>query len=121
MNKVFFDSDVLLDVILTRRPHIEHSLTALNLAARNVCRGYTSPVVLTNINYIVNRLKGCTVAYRALRSINGILHIAPLTEKIMRSALDASNMKDFEDFVQYTCAANIGCDFLVSRNADEHP
>lgn len=121
MTKVFFDSDVLLDVILARKPYVEHSLPALNLAARNVCRGYTSPVVLTNINNIVRKLKDLTVAYRSLRNITGILRIAPLTEKNMLLALDASFQNDYEDYVQYACAEKIGCDFLVSRNVDDYP
>ena len=53
VNKIFIDSDILLDVLLERHPHFENSQKIIALVEKCVFRGFTSSLILANCFYII--------------------------------------------------------------------
>lgn len=52
-NRIFVDSDVLLDVILERYPHSKYSQQIIALIEECVFKGFTSSLILANCFYIM--------------------------------------------------------------------
>ena len=54
-DKVFLDSDVILDLLTEREPHFVSVLDLFILIENKKIQGYTSPVVIANVFYIITK------------------------------------------------------------------
>ena len=57
MNKVFVDSDVILDLLAQRIPHFHFSALLFTFADMKKLELYTSPTVFCNVFYILRKQK----------------------------------------------------------------
>ena len=57
MKKLFLDSDVLLDLLLDREPFSDDIATLIEKSIDSEIKLCTSPISITNINYIIGRLE----------------------------------------------------------------
>ncbi len=119
MKKVFLDSDVLLDLLLDREPFmddiaevIEHSLTS----DIKLC---VSPITVTNINYIIEKLENKKKAITQRKKILKIVSVENVGQSIITKASD-SKFKDFEDAVQNYCAEESGHQIIITRNTKDY-
>ena len=118
--KVFFDTNILIDVLANRQPFYENSATLWTLSERRTITGLVSVLTFTNTFYIVRRLKDLKTARRALTLIRDAFTPVACDGEIINQAI-ASRFGDFEDAVQYLSATQIGADCLVSRNVSHFP
>lgn len=112
--KIFIDSDVILD-LLWHRPHWAAGQRLFELGEEKKIELCTSPVVLTDIFYLVSRKSNQLLALSTVRQLSKILQIVRVGETEVDSAL-SSNFLDFEDALQFFAAARFGCDQFVTRN-----
>ena len=113
--KVFFDTNILIDVLANRQPFYEDSAALWTLSERRTITGLVSVLTFTNTFYIVRRLTDLKTARRALTLIRDAFTPVACDGDIINQAI-ASRFGDFEDAVQYMSATQIGADCLVSRN-----
>jgi|SRR3989344_4974985 len=116
--KVFVDSDVILDVLVERKD-FTYSAKILEYLEKGTIKGFTSPVVLANIFYIISKEKDKNKAWEALRKLRLLFKITKLNENIVDKAL-ASGFKDFEDAIQYYSALDSKVNYLVTRNKSDY-
>ena len=107
MNKVFVDSDVILDLLAHRLPHFHFSALLFTFADMKKLELYTSPTVFCNVFYILRKELGIEKAKEALRKLRLIVNIIDSTEKTIDRALN-SDFSDFEDAIRN--AISIGGD-----------
>ena len=119
MNKVLLGADVLLDLFLEREPHHDAALRLLTSLRRGPTRGFTSPVILANVNSILAKARGKTYSLDKLRSLRGMLNIAPIDQGMVDAALNSPH-KDFEDSMQMQCALGNGIGTLITRNIEHY-
>ena len=113
--KIFFDSDVLLDVLAERINHYEKSAEALSLSEFKKVRGYTSSLILCNLHYILRKLTDEKTARAKIETILALLEIIDLRKDDILSALSLQ-MPDFEDAVQVSIATRANMDWILTRN-----
>lgn len=118
MSKIFIDTDVILDVVLERKPFFDSSQKIIALVERNKFQGFTSSLILANCYYIINNKKNKSIAEKTISKLRAILTILPFTDKEIGEALN-SGIKDFEDGIQYFIALNNGIDTLITRNVSD--
>ncbi len=118
--KVFFDTNILIDVLANRQPFCEDSAALWTLSERRTITGLVSVLTFTNTFYIVRRLTDLKTARRALTLIRDAFAPVACDGDIINQAI-ASQFGDFEDAVQYMSATQIGADCLVSRNVNHFP
>jgi predicted nucleic acid-binding protein len=112
---VVFDTNVLLDVLLGREPHVAASAAALDLAMRGEVEGYVAAHAVTTLAYVLRRQLRSTESKRVLGELLGRLRVAPVTDAGVRTAL-ASHLADFEDAVCEAAASEVGAVAIVTRN-----
>ena len=115
MKAVLFDTNILLDVILNRAPHVNASAAALDLVGRGRVEGYVAGHAVTTIAYIVQREKGAAEARNALLHLLSRVRVASVTDASVRMALTLQ-LADFEDAVCAASAQAAGCAVIVTRN-----
>ena len=113
--KIFIDSDILLDLLLARKPFERFSEILLQegkVRSLNLC---TSTLILANVYYLVAKDFNKTVARQQLKILSGLLKILPFEPDDINMALNSEHV-DFEDAVQFYIANRHGCDLIISRN-----
>jgi predicted nucleic acid-binding protein len=115
MSRVLYDTNVLLDVLLERKPHLNASAAALDLAASDRVEGFIAGHTVTTLAYLLQRERGAKVAHEALTHLLSRLKVAATTDAGVREALEM-DLGDFEDAVCVAAALEARCDSIVTRN-----
>ncbi|GHV46619.1 PIN domain-containing protein [Spirochaetia bacterium] len=117
--KVFVDSDIILDLLLRRDPFALPAAELFDLGSNNKIKLFTTAVILSNVFYILKKSSGNERAKIRLYELRSILHILPIDEKIIDWSL-ASEFSDFEDGLQYFAAKENGVCVLITRNTKDY-
>jgi len=119
IDKVFIDSDIILDVATGRKPFVENSTRVLSLVEDGKALGMISSNSVTNIYYILRKLSSSEKAKDFIRSIVSFLSVTAVIHSNIIQAID-SGFSDFEDAVQYYSALTHQCSYIVTRNIDDY-
>jgi predicted nucleic acid-binding protein len=118
--KAFVDSDVLLDFFLNREPFADHSAAVLDQCEKGRMTGITSPLVLSNVYYILRQKTSNEKVMKCIHFIIGQLEIVTMNRESILAALD-SGLTDFEDSLQYGAVSLDGSiDCIVTRNVRDY-
>ncbi len=117
--KIFIDTDVILDLVFERKPFFYDSQKILSLVEKNYLLGFTSSLIMANCYYIINSTKNKNIAKKTIAKLRSILTILPFTDKELGESLN-SNIKDFEDGIQYFIAVNNGINTIITRNIQDY-
>ena len=113
--RVFVDTDVILDLLLAREPFFASATRLFLLLQEGRIVGWTTPVVFSNLFYILRQAMPAPEAMAALRKLRLLVGILPVDEGTVDTAL-ASSFTDFEDGLQYYAATASDLDAIVTRN-----
>jgi predicted nucleic acid-binding protein len=114
--KIMCDTNIFLDVLLEREPFVEDSAKVLSLCEEHKIDGFVSASCITDIFYIVRKYTHSNeLAYHALGKILEIVKICSVTNNDVLLAYQ-KKAKDFEDCLLATCAKNMHCDYIITRN-----
>ncbi|GAA5484437.1 PIN domain-containing protein [Haloferula sargassicola] len=112
------DTNVVLDVMLGREPHLQASAGVLSAVETGRCQGLLCATTLTTIHYIAARHLGDKASLSKLGSLMSIFGVAAVNQAVIRSAL-TRDMPDFEDAVLHEAALQAGAQCIVTRNLDD--
>lgn len=118
-DKVFLDSDVILDLLTERKPHFEPSLELFLMIQKKKILAFTSPVVIANMFYILSRHFNKEKAIRSLTKIKKLVKVLNCGDDEIERAL-SSDFKDFEDAIQYFTALAHEMDIILTRNVKDY-
>ena len=115
MTKVLFDTNVILDVLLDRKPHITASSAAWAAIENGNSRGLLAAHAVTTIHYLVQKELGGVKAKRIVSAILRVFGVAPVDSTVIQEALQLP-FSDFEDAVTAAAARSAGCECIVTRD-----
>lgn len=114
--KILVDTNIILDVLLKREPHIKSAKIIMTKCANREITGYLAAHSIPNIFYVLRKDYSQEERRRFIRNLCEIFRISDLnTEKII-SAIDNEQFLDFEDCLQEECAVAETADYIVTRN-----
>ena len=119
MDKVFLDTDVILDFLLDRTSFSEASVFLLTLGDMGKIELYSSGLVFSNCYYILRKISTHLKVIDALQSLGSFIEFAPVDHQVVLNALHSSFI-DFEDAVQNAAASSAGVRFLITRNIKDY-
>ncbi len=114
MRRVLFDVNVVLDVLLNRRPYVEASAAVFGAAEQGNTQGWLSAHAVTTIHYLIRREMNTAQTKPLLQAMLAVLAVAPVDSAVVQEALPLS-WPDFEDAVTAAAARRAGCDYIVTR------
>ena len=118
MEKVFVDTDIVLDLLSGREPHYQYAAELFSLADENSIQLYVSSLTFANVNYLLSKQVSSGQARKMLLKFKTLIRVLAVHDKIIDLAL-ASDFHDFEDAVQYHTAIENGISTLVTRNVKD--
>ena len=105
MDHVLIDADVILDFFFDREPFAEYATQIFVLCENNTIKGYTTPVIISNVYYLLNKIAKHDVIIDKLKQLLNIIDIAHIDKNVIIEALN-SKFKDFEDALENFAAEN---------------
>jgi len=115
MDKVFVDTDIILDLLGDREPFSIHSASLFSAADKGKIVIYVSALSFANLNYLLTRQYTKEISRKKLLLFKTLVTVLPVTDKIIELAL-ASDFNDFEDAIQYSTAIEHDIKVLLTRN-----
>ena len=112
---ILFDTDVLLDVALDRKPHVEESGALLALVERRGRGGFVAWHTLSNFYYLVRPSRGQEDTRAFLLDLCSFVVVAPTDTHALRYAAGLP-MADLEDAMQVAAARACGAGVIATRN-----
>jgi predicted nucleic acid-binding protein len=120
VSKVFIDNDVIIDVLLQRRPFYYHSAQLFELAVENKVQLCISASSIGTIYYLIRRQHSHEDCLSLIRSLCLLATVLPTSAHAIEVAL-ASKFKDFEDGIQHAVAIEAkSIDFFITRNIKDY-
>jgi len=113
---VLIDTNVILDVLLERKPYYENAARINVLCEKGYINGYISASAVTDIFYVAKKeLKNKDTVAELLKNVLRTTRIASVTESDINEALNLRG-DDFEDSVQYVIGESISAEYIITRN-----
>ena len=109
------DTNVILDDILSRAPNDEVARKISYLVTDEEIGGYLTANSLTDIFYVVTKVRDKNVARAVIRNLLLNFEIVSVDGQDCQSAID-SQMSDFEDALVVVCAEKAELDFIVTND-----
>lgn len=113
--RVLIDANVILDVLLDRKPHAESAVKVLEHCRQNRDNAFIAAHHVTTIFYLYARDRNVETARVALLDLGSLLRVAAVDQVVIDGAL-ALPYSDFEDAVTMMAAVAAGVDYVITRN-----
>jgi predicted nucleic acid-binding protein len=115
MKRILFDTNVILDVLLDRKPYAEASATVWEAVEKGSVEGLLAAHAVTTIHYLVRKETGAAKTRRIVPAILRVFGVAGVDGAVIQEALQLS-CGDFEDAVTAAAARYAKCEFIVTRD-----
>jgi predicted nucleic acid-binding protein len=112
---VLFDTDVVLDLILDRKPFSEAAVQLFSKVEADEIGGFVSATTITTIHYLATKTIGAKKAKSAIHTLLSILDVASVDRPVLERALEGK-YKDYEDGVLVEAARQVGAKAIITRN-----
>ncbi len=116
MEKILIDTDVILDFFFDRKPFSDDASQILSLCELNKIQGYVTPVIISNIYYLLRKTAKHEMVIRNLKLLLSFVEVLVMDKDTIIQAIN-SPFKDFEDALQNYAAENtVDVRIIVTRN-----
>ncbi len=115
MNKLFIDTNIVIDLLSQRFDFYEASQDLFTYAIDNQIELIVSSLTFANTHYILKDQLKLSKVRSSLRKLKALVEVAAFDDKILELALE-EEFKDFEDGIQYYIAIENSCDAIITRN-----
>jgi len=116
--KILFDTNIILDVLLLRKPYYPSATFLLSEVEKGNVGGYLCPTTLTTIGYLVTKVKGANEAKKLIKNLLNIFELTGLNKSIFETAC-SHKINDYEDAVLHESARSSNIEGIVTRNVKD--
>ncbi len=116
--KTLFDTNIILDVLLLRKPYYISATFLLSEVEQGNIEGYLCPTTITTIGYLITKLKGADEAKKLIKNLLNIFELTELNKSIFETSC-SHKINDYEDAVLYESARSSNIEGIVTRNVKD--
>jgi len=114
--RVFFDTNILLDIALRRHNFVDESLKAVEKCQKQRAECWTSWHTIANLAYLIEREIDTNQSKEFLKNLLDIFIVASVGHKDVMLAF-TYDAGDFEDALQIVSAIACHADIIVTRDS----
>ncbi len=119
MQKVFLDTNIVIDFLGERVPFYESAARIMTLADKKKIQLFITPVTIANTHYVLAKYENSKSALEKIGKFKLLCSIAIMDNEVIEKAVHAG-FKDFEDAMQYFSAIASGCGVIITRNEKDY-
>ena len=113
--KVLIDTNVILDVLCSRKDFVNDALQVFRYCEANQITGCISALSVPNIVYIMRKELDSSRIREILTILTALFTVVDLRETDLLRAADLE-FTDYEDALQAVCAVRARANYIVTRN-----
>lgn len=118
-SSLLIDTNVIIDVLQNRLRFVEASERVMTLIYEGKYKGVIAAHSITNLWYILRKVYSQDKRRELLMNLMHYFEVSSVNKQKLINALDRSDFLDFEDCIQDECAAELGADFIITRNIQD--
>ncbi len=113
----FFDTNAIIDILDSKRANHKMAIMLLSAAQKGAIKIVSTTQTIVDASYVINQANKVPVEElrRALSLLCDIITVCPVLRFNIEEAND-SQLPDYEDSVQLSCATCEDCDCIVTRD-----
>ena len=115
MDNLFVDTIIVIDLLQKREEFFEEAQELFTLADKKQVKLFISSLTIANTHFLLSRYYNSNDTSKILSKFKVLVEVLPLDNKIIDLAL-TSNLKDFEDAIQFYTAIEHNTDIIITRN-----
>ncbi|WP_461790099.1 type II toxin-antitoxin system VapC family toxin [Pedobacter sp.] len=120
MEKILIDTDVVLDFFFDRLPFSDDASKILALCEKRKINGFVTPVIISNIYYLLKKTATHEKVIENLRALLGIIDVVVISKETILDAMN-SKFKDFEDALQnFAAQSHKEIKVVITRNIKDY-
>lgn len=119
MDKIFVDTDIILDLLSYREPFYISAANLFSAADRKEIEICVSSLCFANLNYILSKQFSSAEAKMKLLKFKTLVTVLAVSDKVIELAM-SSDFKDMEDGIQYYTAIENRVTILLTRNLKDY-
>lgn len=119
MEKVFVDTDIIIDLLTGREPFGKQAEILFSMADKQEIILCVSPLSFSNVNYILSKQYSAAEARKKILVFKTLVTVLPVNDKIIELAL-VSDFNDFEEAINYYTAIEGSIQVLLTRNLKDY-
>jgi predicted nucleic acid-binding protein len=113
--RLLLDTNILLDVVLARKPHAEAAEMLWAMIEEHDAEGRLAAHAITTFYYLLRRQRDHAQSKQAVHSLLQVFKVATVDGQAIHEALRMPG-SDFEDCVTAAAAHRSGCTLIVTRD-----
>jgi len=115
VDKLFVDTNIVIDLLQKREEFFEEAQELFTLADKKKVKLFISSLTIANTHFLLSKHYNSNDARKILAKFKVLVEVLPLDDKIIELAL-TSDLKDFEDAIQFYTAIENDTDIIITRN-----
>jgi len=115
MQKIFLDTNIVLDFLGEREGFYNTAAKIMTLGDQKKIKIFTSLTSISNTYYLLSKYENTKIALEKIRKFKMLCSISIMDDEVIEKAIN-SDFKDFEDAMQYFSALASNCNLIVTRN-----
>jgi predicted nucleic acid-binding protein len=119
MDKVFVDTDICIDLLSGRMPFNKSAELLFSQADTGKIKICVSSLSFLNIDYVLLSQYSTTHSRHIIAKFKTLVQVLSVDSKTIDLAI-ASDFKDFEDAIQYSCALEHNLTTIITRNLKDY-
>ena len=113
--KVLFDTNVVLDFLLGRQPHLRDAARLMDGVDRGEIKGLLCATTVTTVDYVATKSIGRRQTTKFMRELLTMFQVAAVDGGVLIKALDIG-FPDYADAILHEAARLAGASGIVTRN-----
>ncbi len=113
--KILFDTNVVLDVLIDRKPFSDLATKLVSRVEKKELEGFLGATTVTTIYFLASKMVGKKKADQEISKLLSIFQVASVDKSVLDEAIK-TRFGDFEDSVLHEAAKLIGVQGIVTRN-----
>ncbi|MCB2262901.1 MAG: PIN domain-containing protein [Candidatus Thiosymbion ectosymbiont of Robbea hypermnestra] len=116
--KILFDTNIILDVMLDRKPFSDSAAKLVSKIEKQELKGFLGATTVTTIFYLAAKVAGRKKAKEEIGKLLSIFEIAPVNRTVLAEAVELQ-FDDYEDAVLHEAAKQAGLQGIVTRDTKD--
>lgn len=116
--RILVDTNVVLDLLLARKPFVSDAARIFTMVERGSVEGVLCATTFTTIDYLLGQSLSEFEAREAVWKLLSLFEVAPVNRVVLAAAIESS-MRDFEDAILAQSANHSGIERIVTRNTSD--
>lgn len=115
MDRLFIDTNIVIDLLQKREEFFNEAQELFTLADKKQVKLFISSLTIANTHFLLSKHYNANDARKILAKFKILVEVLALDDKIIELAL-TSDLKDFEDAIQYYTAIENNAEIIITRN-----